>query len=163
MSTVSKYIALEPNHLMHSCIVSSATKAGFSASQIQIIACGAEETDKIADALQGLYVDTIVSTLVLCGIPDVKSTLERLITRMLKPGGSLLFFEHVRCDPSPTLAWWQTFWTPFWEPILGCRLDKPTHVYVEELDLWEKREVWDKPDERPNLFWHRVGHYVKRH
>jgi hypothetical protein len=147
---------------MHSSIISNATKAGFNASQIQIITCGAEETDKIAEALQGLHVDTIVSTLTLCGVPDMKNTLERLVTRMLKAGGSFLFYEHVRCDPSPTLAWWQTFWTPFWEPIVGCRLDMPTHIYVEELGLWEKREVWGKQDELPNLFWHRVGHYVKR-
>jgi hypothetical protein len=147
---------------MHGSIISSATKAGFDASQIQIITCGAEETDKIAEALQGLHVDTIVSTLTLCGVPDLKDTLEKLVTRILKAGGSFLFYEHVRCDLSPTLAWWQTFWTPFWRPIVGCRLDIPTHVYVEELGLWEKREVWGKQDELPNLFWHRVGHYVKR-
>lgn len=147
---------------MHSAIVSNAIKAGFDPPQVQIIGCGAEETDKILDALQGTQVDCIVSILTLCGIPDVKDTLEGLMRRVLKPGGSFLFYEHVRCDPSPVLTWWQTFWTPICRPAMGCRLDSPTHVYIEELDVWEQREVWGKKDELPNLFWHRVGCYVKR-
>lgn len=40
-------------------------------------------------------VDTIVSTLVLCSVPDVTAALKE-IDRILKPGGQILLLEHVR-------------------------------------------------------------------
>ncbi|KAG8834943.1 hypothetical protein FRC18_001268 [Serendipita sp. 400] len=160
---VTKYIALEPNPYMHEKIVENATKAGFQASQIQIIGHGAEKTAEILEALNGGQVDTLVSILTLCGIPNTEETLKRMIKDLLKPGGQLLFYEHVRCDPEPTLVWWQTFWTFLWEPLVGCRLDQPTHVYIERASEWDERGVWGKlPEEVPKLFWHRVGCYRKK-
>src|SRR3954471_5755228 len=41
--------------------------------------------------------DTVVSTLVLCGVADQASAL-REARRVLRPGGQLLFIEHVRSD-----------------------------------------------------------------
>jgi SAM-dependent methyltransferase len=41
--------------------------------------------------------DTVVSTLVLCGVSDQQRAL-RQIRQVLRPGGRLLFIEHVRFD-----------------------------------------------------------------
>lgn len=49
--------------------------------------------------------DTVVSTLVLCTVTDPERTVAE-VSRVLKPGGKLLFAEHVRSD-SPRLAKWQ--------------------------------------------------------
>jgi len=46
--------------------------------------------------------DTVVSTLVLCGVEDQRQAL-REIRRVLRPGGRLVFVEHVRSD-DPKLA-----------------------------------------------------------
>ncbi|CCA76857.1 hypothetical protein PIIN_10842, partial [Serendipita indica DSM 11827] len=153
---VTRYIALEPSIEMHKHIPANAVKAGFEPAQIQMISCSAEETEKILEALGGEQVDTLVSILGLCGIPDVKKSVAVLTDKVLKLGGVFLFYEHVRCDSSPTLAWWQAVWTPICEPILGCRLDKPTHHIIDALDIWEDRKLEGKvPEEPPNLFWHR--------
>jgi SAM-dependent methyltransferase len=49
--------------------------------------------------------DVVVSTLVLCTVGDQRRALHQ-IGRVLKPGGRLLFIEHVRSD-QPGLAVWQ--------------------------------------------------------
>ena len=49
--------------------------------------------------------DFVVSTLVLCTVTDLGGSLQE-IHRVLKPGGQLLFVEHVRSD-DPRLARWQ--------------------------------------------------------
>ena len=41
--------------------------------------------------------DTVVSTLVLCGVDDQEQAL-REVRRVLRPGGRFLFIEHVRSD-----------------------------------------------------------------
>jgi ubiquinone/menaquinone biosynthesis C-methylase UbiE len=49
--------------------------------------------------------DVAVSTLVLCGVDDQARALGEL-QRVLRPGGRLIFIEHVRSD-EPGLARWQ--------------------------------------------------------
>jgi ubiquinone/menaquinone biosynthesis C-methylase UbiE len=49
--------------------------------------------------------DAAVSTLVLCGVDDQPRALREL-RRILRPGGRLIFIEHVRSD-EPGLARWQ--------------------------------------------------------
>lgn len=46
--------------------------------------------------------DTVVSTLVLCTVEDPAAALAE-VARVLRPGGSLLFLEHVRSE-QPRLA-----------------------------------------------------------
>jgi SAM-dependent methyltransferase len=57
--------------------------------------------------------DTVVSTLVLCSVPDQAAALAE-IRRVLRPGGALLFLEHVRSD----------------DPVLASKQDRgePRHV-----------------------------------
>lgn len=69
-------------------------------------------------------VDTVVSTLCLCSIPDVPRALAQ-IRRVLAPGGIYLFLEHGLCS-DPRVAAWQKRLTPFWRRIAGgCHLDRP--------------------------------------
>ena len=50
--------------------------------------------------------DVVVSTLVLCTVEDPAQALEE-IRRVLRPGGKLLFLEHVRADEESSFARWQ--------------------------------------------------------
>lgn len=69
--------------------------------------------------------DTVVSTLVLCTVDDVPATLAE-IARVLRPGGRLLFAEHVRSD-DPKLARWQDRLEGPWKFVgHGCRCNRDT-------------------------------------
>lgn len=69
--------------------------------------------------------DCVVSTLVLCTVADPARTLAE-IRRLLKPGGRLLFIEHVRSD-EPGLARWQDRLSGPWAWFgHGCRCNRRT-------------------------------------
>ena len=69
--------------------------------------------------------DTIVSTLVLCSVPSLETSLQE-IYRLLRPNGILLFLEHVISDHPPTLTWQRRI-EPFWSFCAGnCHLTRNT-------------------------------------
>jgi ubiquinone/menaquinone biosynthesis C-methylase UbiE len=68
--------------------------------------------------------DTAVSTLVLCGVDDQARALQE-VRRVLKPGGSLLFLEHVRSD-DPRLARWQDRLNGLNRLIVFCECNRRT-------------------------------------
>ena len=69
--------------------------------------------------------DTVVSTLVLCTVPDQAAAL-REIRRVLRPGGQLLFMEHIRSD-SPRWARWQDRLNRPWRAFAeGCNCNRST-------------------------------------
>ena len=74
--------------------------------------------------------DTVVSTLVLCTVEDQESALDEII-RVLRPGGRLLFIEHVRSTGS--MVRWQDRIEPFWGRIFGgCHPNRDTVAAIEE-------------------------------
>lgn len=162
---VTKYVALEPNQLMHTEIRQRAEAAGFteSAGTLVVLPYGAEEIASIVSALgQADAVDTIISILTLCSIPSPVETMKALVELVLKPGGTLLFYEHV-LSPRDDVAWWQRFWTPLWKRAFdGCCLDRPTHVWIRKMGAWSAGEVTGKEGEdEETLFWHRTGKFIK--
>ncbi|MGV1050250.1 MAG: class I SAM-dependent methyltransferase [Solirubrobacterales bacterium] len=69
--------------------------------------------------------DCAVSTLVLCTVPDPGGAVAEL-TRVLKPGGRLLFIEHVRAG-DPDLARWQDRFEKPWRFLAdGCHCNRDT-------------------------------------
>jgi ubiquinone/menaquinone biosynthesis C-methylase UbiE len=67
--------------------------------------------------------DTVVGTFMLCCVPDPDAALAE-IARVLRPGGRLLFAEHVRSD-DPALAAKQDR-PPFAYKLIGCHPNRAT-------------------------------------
>lgn len=115
----------------------------------------AEILDAPAHALpvEDASVDTVVSTLVLCTVEDPAATLAE-VARVLKPGGRLLFVEHVRSE-SPRLARWQDRLRVPWSwYACGCQCNRDTVATIRQspLQLQETRSDrlrWISPLLRP--------------
>jgi ubiquinone/menaquinone biosynthesis C-methylase UbiE len=91
-----------------------------------------EVSDAGAEALpfpDGSF-DTVVSTLVLCTVPDQESALDE-VRRVLRPGGRLFFIEHVRAEGST--ARWQDRLEPLWGWLFaGCHPNRETVAAIEK-------------------------------
>ena len=73
--------------------------------------------------------DTVVSTLVLCGVDDQARALAEA-HRVLRPGGRLLFLEHVRAD-DPGLARFQDRMNWLNRLVVGCDCNRSTLASIE--------------------------------
>jgi len=73
--------------------------------------------------------DTVVCTLVLCGVDDQPRAV-REARRVLRPGGSLLFLEHLRAD-DPDLARLQDRMNWLNRIVVGCDCNRPTLRTIE--------------------------------
>jgi ubiquinone/menaquinone biosynthesis C-methylase UbiE len=93
--------------------------------------------------------DTVVSTLVLCTVPDLPSAL-REIERVLAADGQLLLVEHVRTD-QPRLASWQDRLQRPWQGFAaGCHCNRDTLAALDNAgfgvdDLESGRWTWMPP------------------
>jgi ubiquinone/menaquinone biosynthesis C-methylase UbiE len=95
--------------------------------------------------------DTVVVTFVLCSVPEQEAALVE-VARALKPGGRLLFLEHVRSDDQK-LAKWQDRVTPLYN-LVGCNPNRDTLSAIEAsalaVETVRHREVPKAPKvERP--------------
>jgi ubiquinone/menaquinone biosynthesis C-methylase UbiE len=88
-------------------------------------------------------IDTVVSTMVLCTVPDPEAAVDE-IRRVLRPGGRLLFCEHVRSD-SDRLSRWQERLAGPWKAFAdGCRCNQETLGMIERALRIEhlERDEW---------------------
>lgn len=76
--------------------------------------------------------DAVVSTLVLCSVSDQSVALAE-IRRVLRPGGRLVYLEHVAAEDRPARLAWQRRAEPVWKRLAaGCHLTRTTATAIEQ-------------------------------
>lgn len=118
-----KWVGLEPNPHMHRFLRGQLAGRGIEAD---LRTASAQDT-----GLPPGHADIVISTLVLCSVPDLDATLSEL-RRILRPGGRLLFIEHVAAPRDTWLYTLQRGIRPVWRALAdGCRPDRDTGAALE--------------------------------
>jgi ubiquinone/menaquinone biosynthesis C-methylase UbiE len=117
----SKLIAVEPNpFLLH--LLARVTP--------HVKQCFADRLDCSDES-----VDAVISTLVLCSVPDPSRALAE-IARVLKPGGTYSFIEHVAAPSGTCLRVFQRLLRPVCRYLGdGCQPDRNLVPYLEDCGL----------------------------
>jgi SAM-dependent methyltransferase len=74
--------------------------------------------------------DTVVSTLVLCTVDDPVAAVAE-VRRVLRPGGQLLFIEHVRAENGRRARWQDRLVRPWAAVAAGCHCNRRTLELLE--------------------------------
>jgi ubiquinone/menaquinone biosynthesis C-methylase UbiE len=119
---VKKVYGLDP----HEGLIDTARQAAGSLDvEVEFLVEGAE-----AISLADNSVDTVVSTFTLCTIPDLPRALGEM-SRVLKPAGKILFFEH-GLSPDPSVQRWQRLEERFHRWVFqGCYLTREIPQTIE--------------------------------
>lgn len=118
------------------------TDSRLSSMRFPVVAVdGAAENIPFPDA----SFNAVSAQLVFCTVPDLARTLAE-IRRVLKPGGKLMYIEHVR-HSAPSVANFQSRLNPMWRKFSGgCHLDRDTPREIEAAGLRPEwmRELEDR-------------------
>ncbi|KAI9926170.1 hypothetical protein ASPWEDRAFT_174894 [Aspergillus wentii DTO 134E9] len=113
----------------------------------KLLVCGIEDSDMlIAEGITDGRMDTVVSIQVLCAVGDVKGVM-RAVWKLLRPGGSFVFWEHTRNKDAVT-AFAQACWNPTWSALVGCCMNRDILADILAAGEWENPsdiEVADDP------------------
>lgn len=120
-AAVSSVLALEPDPTLRELALAAAAKAPVPVT----VLAGVAEALPAADA----SIDVVVSSLVLCSVADQAAVLAETL-RVLRPGGLLLFYEHVR-SVHAVLAAAEDLVTPLWSRMAGgCHPNRDTAAAI---------------------------------
>jgi ubiquinone/menaquinone biosynthesis C-methylase UbiE len=119
---VSEVVATEPDPYM---LRRARAAAAAAPVRLDVIRARAESLPLDDDGF-----DTAVATLVLCNVQDPPAALAEL-RRVLRPGGRLLFFEHVRSERPAHARWQDRLERPWGWVAGGCHPNRDTVANLE--------------------------------
>ena len=122
------WIGIEPNPFMHPYLEKEAQQLGLT--NIKLLQGTAEDLP-----VEDESIDTVVSTHVLCSVTDLQASLQE-IKRILKPGGSFVFIEHVGEKCGTWARKVQDGVNPVWKNLFdNCNLNRETWNMLEQIGL----------------------------
>lgn len=124
---VSSVTGLDPNPYMFDYARDAAAAAGLPADRLTLAEGVVERMPFENDAF-----DFVVCTLTLCSVKAPETALAE-VQRVLKPGGKLLFIEHVRAFRPGLVRVSQTVLDPLQQLLAdNCHLTRDTGRLIEE-------------------------------
>jgi ubiquinone/menaquinone biosynthesis C-methylase UbiE len=137
----TRVIAFEPNPMMHRRMNAQALRHGI---RIDLRHAGAEGMD-----VETSSVELVVSTLVLCSVREPERVVAE-VRRVLKPGGRLVFLEHVAAPSGTRLRRVQDIIHRPWHWLgEGCNLTRDTASTLQnagfsslELERFDSGMTW---------------------
>lgn len=123
------WLGIEPNRAFYETLQKKAKEKGISATILPVDASQIPLPDSSADVL--------LCTLVLCSVKNPASTIAEL-KRVIKPGGKLIFIEHVAAPKKTSLRLVQNIFNPLNRIIAdGCNCNRETWTYLQEAGFTE--------------------------
>ena len=87
--------------------------------------------------------DCVVSTLVMCTVRDQRKALAETF-RVLRPGGTLIYLEHIAARDNPSRERWQKRAEPFWKVLAGnCHTARRTDLAIPEAGFHVETEIYE--------------------
>lgn len=147
-SSVTEVLAVEPDGFLRKHAERVATDARVPVHVVD------GEADHVPGE-DGAF-DAAVYSLVLCSVPDVDTAL-REAWRVLRPGGELRFYEHVR-DTSPVVGGIQDLITPLWKRLGGgCHPNRDTETALRRAGFTVEAERFGF---RPQAWFPPISHVL---
>ncbi len=125
-TAVDRLVLVEPDRHMRTKLVARVDEVA-PPFPVEVVDAGAERLP-----FDDAAFDAVVSTLVLCSVPDPAAAVAEA-RRVLRPGGRLVFLEHVLADADkPRRRAWQRRIEPLWKRAAGgCHLTRDTLAVIE--------------------------------
>lgn len=122
-TSINSLVLSEPDKNMRKQIENKITDS--HRHNISVTTCSAEKIKADDNSF-----DFVVSALVCCSVKSLEATFAE-IKRVLKPGGSLVFMEHVAAEKGTKRRVWQHRINPFWRKVAGnCHLIRETESEI---------------------------------
>jgi ubiquinone/menaquinone biosynthesis C-methylase UbiE len=120
---VTKLVLTEPDRHMRKLLQERVDNHGLE--NIHVSAGTAEQIEADDESF-----DYVVTSLVCCSVGNLGASL-REIKRVLRPGGSFIFLEHVAATNGTSRRLWQNRITPIWRALMGnCHLNRETEQAI---------------------------------
>jgi len=140
--TVSRLVLAEPDPHMLKQLRSKVGEAGTEAEVIEAPAQSLPFEDS--------SFDTAIFTLVLCTVPEPAAALAE-VARVLRPGGKLLYLEHVRSADAGLARWQDRLEKPWRFLADGCHCNRDTVATIEASPLSIESVEHDRLPKSPPL------------
>lgn len=148
-ATTVTWIGLEPDPRRLQRLARTASQHGHTGGRAL---CATAESIPLASH----SVDAVVATVVLCSVASQEAVLAE-IQRVLVPGGSFVFFEHVAAPDGTWISRLQRFWAPYSRRFdAGCDPTRDTWRTIQDAGFRDVDLNWF--GRRPQLGIH--GPYI---
>ena len=129
---IDSIILVEPNTFMHPSLLSASRAVGLSLDRVTLL-----NADAAALPLPAHSVDAVVCCLVLCSVARPAAAIAE-IRRVLRPGGQLIWIEHVAANNGPAAAAQRLLMSiGLWKLCGdGCDLRRPTGRALRDAGPW---------------------------